>query len=85
MVRTRDEGVRVWFWARGDSRVPSDVAVAAPDLYVAGPTTIFPNPTWGTPDADFPVGDWCDYDSHFDPHMMVFDLTFCVRLSEFAA
>ena len=85
MVRTRDEGIRVWFWARGDPKVPSDVAVAAPDLYVAGPTTIFPNPTWGTPDADFPVGDWCDYDSHFDPHMMGFDLTFRVRLSEFAA
>lgn len=78
MARTRTEGIRVWFWQRDDPTVPQEVETSSPEFVIAGPSTITPNPTWGTPDAEFPVGDWCDYDSHFDPHMMVFDLTFCV-------
>lgn len=81
MVRTRAEGIRVWFWQRDDPSVPSEVQHSQPDFFIAGPTTISPNPTWGAPDAEFPVGDWCDYGSHFDPHVMVFDLTFCVSRS----
>ncbi|KAF7793951.1 hypothetical protein EIP86_005075 [Pleurotus ostreatoroseus] len=77
MARTGTEGVRVWFWQRGDPKVPYEVQQSAMEYVVAGPATISPNPTWGTPDAEFPVGDWCDYNSHFDAHMMVFDLTFC--------
>ena len=78
MARTREEGVRVWFWQRDDPAVPQEVQNSTPAFFIAGPTTIFPNPSWGPPDAAFPVGDGCDYDSHFDPHMIVFDLTFCV-------
>ena len=42
-----------------------------------GAGVVAPDPTWGVPAAAFPVGDWCGYDAHFDPHVMVFDLTFC--------
>lgn len=37
---------------------------------------------WGIPEAYFPLGSGgdstCDYESHFDAHQLVFDLTFCV-------
>ena len=78
LARSRKEGIRVWFWQRDDPTAPGEIRNGSPELLVVGLTTIQPNPTWGTPDAAFPVGDFCDYDSHFDPHMMVFDLTFCV-------
>lgn len=79
MARTITEGVRVWFWQRDDPKVPYEIQQQSAEWVVAGPATLYPNPAWGTPDAEFPVGDWCDYNSHFDAHMMVFDLTFCVR------
>ena len=79
MERTRDEGVKVWFWRRDDPGVPDAVAQKGLSNLVFGDTpTIRPDPTWGPPGAYFPVGDFCDYDSHFNAHMMVFDLTFCV-------
>lgn len=88
MARTRAEGIRIWFWRRDDPTVPADVrgtygaSVQKPlDFMFGGPPSITPDPSWGVPDASFPVGDFCDYNSHFDAHMMVFDLTFCVRLS----
>ncbi|KIP10918.1 glycoside hydrolase family 16 protein [Phlebiopsis gigantea 11061_1 CR5-6] len=81
MARTRTEGVRVWFWRRNDPTVPP--AVAQPpspgfgSALFGGGAVITPDPTWGMPAAAFPAGDFCDYDGHFDPHIMVFDLTFC--------
>ncbi|KAI8972244.1 concanavalin A-like lectin/glucanase domain-containing protein [Trametes punicea] len=59
MVRTKTEGVRIWFWTRYD------------------PASIYPTPSWGEPEADFPLGVNCDYASHFNAHSFVFDLTFC--------
>ena len=79
MARTRDEGVRVWFWRRNDPTVPPAIAQCGLDNFVFGASPVLsPDPSWGVPAAAFPVGDFCDYDSHFDAHIMVFDLTFCV-------
>ncbi|KAI0339815.1 hypothetical protein BDW22DRAFT_1431310 [Trametopsis cervina] len=69
MARSADQGIRVWFWARDDWNVPEAVRSSW--------QTMSPDPTWGTPDAAFPTGDNCDYKSHFNAHMIVFDLTFC--------
>lgn len=81
MVRTQADGVRIWFWTRQDPSVPFEVKT----FYDKGPgqpiSTIFPDPSWGPPEAMFPVGNTCEYDTHFDPHQLVFDLTFCVRFS----
>jgi len=76
MVRTRQDGIRIWFWTRDDPAVPPEVR-EPPLPLLGGPPDIWPNPNWGTPEAVFPVGDNCDYDTHFDPHAFVFDLTFC--------
>ena len=76
MARSPREGIRVWFWPRDDPAVPADVRWAVGDAEVR---EVFPGPGWGAPVAHFPMGRECDYESHFDEHMMVFDLTFCVR------
>lgn len=72
MARSADDGIRVWFWQRDDPSVPPEVQ--------QGYESISPSPSWGVPDASFPNGDFCDYNSHFDEHIIVFDLTFCVSL-----
>lgn len=78
MARTADTGVRVWFWRRDDPGVPAAVAQKGLLNDVFGDTPVItPDPTWGPPMAFFPMGDFCDYDSHFDAHIVVFDLTFC--------
>jgi len=70
LARSKEYGIKVWFWPRASPLVPSDVrrdcGTARPD-------------SWGPPTAYFPTGDNCEYEEHFDAHMMVFDLTFCVR------
>lgn len=79
MARTKQDGIRVWFWRRDDPTVPQAVANKGLTNFVFGDAPVItPDPSWGTPAAFFPVGDFCDYDGHFDPHIMVFDLTFCV-------
>ncbi|KAI0705052.1 concanavalin A-like lectin/glucanase domain-containing protein [Cerioporus squamosus] len=80
MVRSKTDspGVRIWFWSRNDPRVPLEVR--APPPTAAGlfaPASIYPTAWWGEPDAVFPLCENCDYASHFDPHIFVFDLTFC--------
>lgn len=81
MARTKQEGVRVWFWRRGDPSVPQAVSQRGLTNFMFGDNSVItPDPSWGVPAAYFPVGDFCDYASHFDPHIMVFDLTFCVRI-----
>lgn len=70
MARSIDDGIRVWFWQRDDPTTPSEVQ--------QGASSLTPDPSWGVPDASFPNGDFCDYSSHFNNHIIVFDLTFCV-------
>ncbi|KAL0956281.1 hypothetical protein HGRIS_002439 [Hohenbuehelia grisea] len=70
MHKSRDMGVRVWFWSRSDPSVPSAITSGSPVL------TYGDMDSWGTPDANFPP-DTCQYDTHFNAHQMVFDLTFC--------
>lgn len=66
---TRDStGINVWFWSRLDDSVPPEVS----QLEISVSTD-----AWGVPLASFPSTS-CDYESHFDPHQIVFDLTFCV-------
>ncbi|GJE94439.1 glycoside hydrolase family 16 protein [Phanerochaete sordida] len=78
MARTPDTGIRVWFWRRDDPTVPPAVAQKGLLNSVLGDTPVItPDPSWGPPHAFFPFGDFCDYSSHFDAHIMVFDLTFC--------
>lgn len=87
VVRTRygadGPKVRVWFWTRFDPALPPEIKTPGfglgPDLTSAGGRpSIYPTPAWGLPEAEFPLGDQCEYDTHFDPHGLVFDLTFCV-------
>ena len=60
-------GVKVWFWPRGSGATPSDVASGAASVNTDN---------WGTPFADFPSTS-CDMASHFGPHNVVINLTFC--------
>ena len=80
MVRTRQDGVRIWFWSRNDPNVPPEIRDMPQRGLLGGPPDISPDPSWGNPEASFPLSDNCDYDSHFDAHSMVFDLTFCVSI-----
>lgn len=72
LARSKEYGIKVWFWPRTASLVPSDVR--------HNRETVHPD-SWGPPTAYFPTGDNCEYEEHFDAHMVVFDLTFCVRCS----
>ncbi|KAI0744178.1 concanavalin A-like lectin/glucanase domain-containing protein [Daedaleopsis nitida] len=69
--------VRVWFWSRADPRVPREIKYAPKPGFFTGQPSIYPTPLWGLPEADFPLREQCEYDSHFDPHLLTFDLTFC--------
>ncbi|KAI0295852.1 glycoside hydrolase family 16 protein [Multifurca ochricompacta] len=64
-------GIQVWFWPRDEA--PPEVRDG-----VVKEEPLFPGFGWGSPAADFPVyPGFCDYDTHFNAHEMVFDLTFC--------
>ncbi|KAI0374157.1 hypothetical protein BV20DRAFT_988506 [Pilatotrama ljubarskyi] len=76
MVRSKTDGVRIWFWSRYDPAVPPEVR-SPPYPVLFGTQSIYPNAYWGEPEATFPLSDQCDYESHFDAHSFVFDLTFC--------
>lgn len=69
LARSKEYGMKVWFWSRS-MYIPPDV--------LSGGETVNPD-WWGPPTAYFPTGDNCGYEEHFDAHMLVFDLTFCVR------
>ncbi|KAH8107981.1 concanavalin A-like lectin/glucanase domain-containing protein [Cristinia sonorae] len=83
IVRTKRDGVRIWFWSRNEATVPPEIRNPPSSqggfLLGGGNDEIYPTDSWGTPEAVFPLGKdaSCDYDSHFDPHALVFDLTFC--------
>ena len=70
LARSKEYGIKVWFWQRGAFEIPSDV--------LSNGDTVNPD-WWGPPTAFFPTGDNCSYEKHFDAHQIVFDLTFCVR------
>lgn len=90
MRRTRADGVAVWFWPRGDANVPPEVRGVpmtegagggllggiVGSVAGSGARVMEPNAVWGLPEAEFPPNN-CDA-SHFNAHMMIFDLTFCV-------
>ncbi|EIM80617.1 2 beta-glucan [Stereum hirsutum FP-91666 SS1] len=59
--------IKVWFWARDDGSVPSDVSSGASSV---------DTDNWGTPDAYFPNTD-CDIASHFADSNIIINLTFC--------
>ncbi|PFH49979.1 glycoside hydrolase family 16 protein [Amanita thiersii Skay4041] len=68
MQRSRKGGINIWFWSRNDWTVPSDVKYGSPNVTIGW--------NWPPPDVRFQY-EQCDYDAHFDPHAMIFDLTFC--------
>jgi hypothetical protein len=69
MERSRDRGISVWFWSRTDPNVPSSVKES--------PDSLEPDGSWGEPEAHFPT-DTCEYNTHFDDHRIIFDITLCV-------
>ncbi|KAI0786692.1 concanavalin A-like lectin/glucanase domain-containing protein [Abortiporus biennis] len=77
--RTRAKGVQIWFWSRNDPTVPNEVRGLRSLSVLGSQTSIVPDHVnWGKPDASFPLQtDNCDYDAHFNAHILVFDLTFC--------
>ena len=62
----------MWFWTRDDPEVPLSVRQGLP--------AVIPDATWGEPEARMPT-DTCDWNTHFNAHSIIFDLTFCVRIS----
>lgn len=72
--------MRIWFWSRYDPTVPPEIKYPPMPgfLLQSFASSIYPTPAWGTPEAVFPLADACDYRGHFDPHVFVFDTTFCV-------
>jgi len=66
MERTPTQ-INVWFWGRGDSSVPADVAQGNAGVSPSG---------WGTPTATF-VSDTCDISSLFGPNNIIINLTLC--------
>jgi hypothetical protein len=69
MERSRNRGISVWFWSRTDHNVPFSVKECS--------NTLSPDGSWGEPEAYFPT-DTCDYNTHFDDHRIIFDITLCV-------
>ncbi|KAH0835850.1 glycoside hydrolase family 16 protein [Lanmaoa asiatica] len=59
--------ISIYFWERGSSTVPSQVS---------SPGSTVDTSTWGEPVAYFPSTD-CDFSTHFGPHNIIINLTFC--------
>lgn len=59
--------IKIYFWGRGSSSVPNDVQ---------HPGTSVNTGNWGIPAASFPDTD-CNFSTHFGPHNIIIDLTFC--------
>ncbi|KAH9920472.1 putative beta-glucanase from glycoside hydrolase family GH16 [Fomitopsis serialis] len=66
MERTA-EYIRVWFWSRNDSSIPSDITSGA---------SAVDTDNWGKPIALFPNTD-CDIGSAFQRNNIIINLTFC--------
>jgi hypothetical protein len=59
--------IKVWFWSRAASGIPSDV--------LNGATSVNTD-NWGSPSAYFPSTN-CPMSQMFGPHNIIIDLTFC--------
>ncbi|KAI0726247.1 putative beta-glucanase from glycoside hydrolase family GH16 [Fomitopsis betulina] len=59
--------IRVWFWSRNDTTVPSEISSGASAINTS---------KWGTPIAFFPNTN-CNFASLFQRNSIVIDLTFC--------
>jgi len=66
MQRTSDS-VTVWFWARGSTSVPWDVANGV---------NFINTDDWGTPDANFTNAN-CDISSYFGPASIIINISLC--------
>ncbi|KAL8383069.1 hypothetical protein RB595_006703 [Gaeumannomyces hyphopodioides] len=72
-VELRDQGIRMWQFARPD--VPRDLAAGAG-------ATAAPDPaSWGAAAADFPSTD-CDVGAHFRNQSIIINITLCGQLTE---
>ena len=69
LARSKQDGIKVWFRPR---------SWATPSKAQWNEDTVTPD-SWGPPTAYFPTGSNCNYEQHFNAHMLIFDLTFCVR------
>lgn len=58
------QGIRVWFFPRG--QIPQDITDGNPD-----PST------WGNPEANFPNNDSCNTAAGFHDHNIIIDTTLC--------
>ncbi|KLU90060.1 glycosyl hydrolase [Magnaporthiopsis poae ATCC 64411] len=71
-LELRDEGIRMWQFARPD--VPRDLA--------DGGGADMPDPaSWGRAAADFPSTD-CDVGTHFRNQSIIINITLCGKLTE---
>ncbi|KZT63997.1 glycoside hydrolase family 16 protein [Daedalea quercina L-15889] len=61
------EFIRVWFWSRNDTSIPSDITSGASTINTG---------KWGTPIALFPNTD-CNFASVFQRNNIIINLTFC--------
>ncbi|KAF8558266.1 endo-beta-glucanase [Imleria badia] len=66
-IERTSSNIKVYFWPRGDHSVPPQVELS---YAVVEPAT------WGTPAAAW-SNDMCDFPSHFGPHNIIINLTFC--------
>lgn len=66
-VERTNSAIKVWFWPRNSGSVPSDVRNGGNSVNTGN---------WGTPSALFPSTS-CDISSHFGPHNIIINLTFC--------
>lgn len=92
MLKSRTVGIKIWFFPRNGLNVPAVIRYGAPLLLNINPNIGSAGinigsggvggPDWGTPSVHFPP-DMCPMADYFDEHVVVFDLTFCVRWSRF--
>lgn len=72
-LELRDEGIRMWQFARPD--VPRDLTITADAADVPDPAS------WGRAAADFPSTD-CDVGAHFRNQSIIINITLCGKLTE---
>lgn len=60
--------IKIWFWPRGATSIPSDVSNGASSVNTNN---------WGLPTARFPSTPQCDINSKFGPANIIINLTFC--------
>ena len=80
ITRSASKGISMYFWSRTDRSIPPEItSTKYQTINVNAIGVGNGNGKWGTPQAYFPASSTCDFNAHFVPHNLVFDLTFCVR------